>query len=240
MEQLNQIEQLNQQYAIDEYVKFIKGKGDLPFITVTTQNAVATISLLGGQVLSYQPANTKHDLLFVSNNAYFQTGKATKGGTPVCWPWFAAHPEDDTLPFHGLVRNQLWQVASTEYKKNGDAVVTLIFKDTEQTRKVWPHTFELNEVITISDTLGIELITTNTGNESFNITQAIHTYFNIGEITQVQVTGLENKTYLDEVEQFKQKNKTILLQLMKKSIAFINKPTNLYALEIKAGTDKYT
>jgi glucose-6-phosphate 1-epimerase len=42
----------------------------------------------------------------------------------------------------------------------------------------------------------------------FDLTQAIHTYFNVGDITQVKVTGLENKPYLDKVEDFAAKNQT--------------------------------
>lgn len=201
----SQSDQPNQRYAINKGVAFSQGKGDLPIITVTTHTAKATISLLGGQVLSYHPTSTKHDLLFLSHNAYFEQGKAIKGGIPICWPWFAAHPEDDTLPFHGFVRNQLWQVESTEQRENGDVIITLIFKDSEQTRKLWPYAFELKQVINIGDKLGIKLFTTNTGKQNFDITQALHSYFSVGDISQVNVTGLENKPYLDKVEQFKKK-----------------------------------
>lgn len=201
-------DQLNQKYAIDQHVNFTQGKGNLPFITINTFKATATISLLGGQVLSYIPVKAQHDLLFVSNKAYFQTGKAIKGGIPICWPWFAAHPKDKTLPFHGLVRNQLWQIGSTEQCENGDVVITLIFKDTADTRQVWPYSFTLTQVITIGDQLGIELITTNTGSQPFHLTQALHTYFSVGNINAVQVTGLEDKTYLDKVDQFTEKKQT--------------------------------
>lgn len=199
---MNLVEQLNHQFAIKNHVEFTQGKGNLPLISVSTPQATARISLHGGQVLSYQPVNAGHDLLFVSNNAFFQAGKAIKGGAPICWPWFAAHPDNDSLPFHGLVRNQPWQLESTEYRDNGDVQIILMFKDTEQTLQSWPYSFELKEVITIGENLAIELITTNTSTQTFPITQAIHTYFSVGDITQVQVTGLENKTYLDKVEQF--------------------------------------
>lgn len=194
----------------------MQGKGGLVVISVTTQHANATISLHGGQVLSYTPIDNgrdnenyrNHDLLFVSNNAYFQNDKAIKGGAPICWPWFAAHKEDETLPFHGFVRDQAWQVHSTECSDNGDVVITLVFNDTEKTRKLWPYSFELKEVITVGTSLGIDLITHNTSTQAFDLTQAIHTYFRVGDITQVKVTGLEGKSYLDKVEQFAVKNQT--------------------------------
>ena len=209
---MNLLEQLNQQYSIDKHLTFAQDKGGLAMISVTTPHATATISLHGGQVLSYTPVDSvndsNHDLLFVSNNAYFQKDKAIKGGAPICWPWFAAHTEDETLPFHGFVRNQAWQVRATECRDNGDVVITLVFNDTEQTRNLWPYSFELRQVITVGASLGIDLITNNTGSQVFCLTQAIHTYFSVGDITQVKVTGLENKPYLDKVEDFAAKKQT--------------------------------
>ena len=202
------LEQLNQQFAIDNRVAFTRGKGDLPFISITTPHATATISLQGGQVVAFKPLNTDHDMLFVSNNAYYQADKAIKGGAPICWPWFAANPEDEALPFHGFVRNQLWQVHATESRKSGEVVITLVFTDSETTCHIWPYQFELSEVITIGSTLGIELVTKNTGSQPLRLTQAIHTYFNIADISQVQVTGLENKPYLDKVEQYAEKTQS--------------------------------
>lgn len=209
---MNLLEQLNQQFSIDNHLTFSRGKGGLTVISVTTQQAIATICLHGGQVLSYVPveggSDSNHDLLFVSNNAYFQNDKAIKGGAPICWPWFAAHAENETLPFHGFVRNQAWQVHATEYSGHGDVVITLVFNDTEQTRKLWPYSFELRQVITVGASLGIDLITSNTGSQALSLTQAIHTYFGVGDITQVKVTGLEGKPYLDKVEAFAAKSQT--------------------------------
>ena len=209
---MNILEQFNKQFSIDNHLTFSQDKGGLTVISVTTPHATATISLHGGQVLSYVPVeggnDSNHDLLFVSNNAYFQNDKAIKGGAPICWPWFAAHTEDESLPFHGFVRNQAWQVHATECRDNGDVVITLVFNDTEQTQKLWPYSFELKEVITVGASLGIDLITNNTGSQAFSLTQAIHTYFSVGDITQVKVTGLEGKPYLDKVEAFAAKSQT--------------------------------
>lgn len=205
---MNDIQQLNKKYSVNNQVSFSNGEGDLPLIKISTDKARAAISLNGGQVISFKPVTSEQDLMFVSHNAYFQFGKAIKGGSPICWPWFAANPEDESLPFHGFVRNQLWQVYSTEVLDNGDTVIKLIFKDSDITRSIWPHQFELVEVITIGNTLDIELITKNTGAQPMSITQALHTYFNVGDITQVNVTGLENKTYLDKVDNFLEKEQT--------------------------------
>ena len=40
--------------------------------------------------------------------------------------------------------------------------------------------------------------TTNTGNDAFTITQALHTYFSIGDIKQTHVIGLDKIYYIDK------------------------------------------
>ena len=202
---MNDIDELNKKFSVDDTISFTTGKGDLPFINISTDKAKASVCLNGGQVVSYRPINSDQDLMFVSKHAYYQPGKSIKGGAPICWPWFAANKDDKTLPFHGFVRNQLWQVLSTEVLDNNDVVLTLLFNDTKQSREIWPYNFELLEKITIGDRLKIELITKNTGTNVFSISQAIHTYFSIGDISQVKVTGLENNLYLDKVENFAEK-----------------------------------
>ncbi|NYT47280.1 MAG: hypothetical protein H0A75_06570 [Candidatus Methanofishera endochildressiae] len=42
--------------------------------------------------LSFKPVNQTEDFMFISGNAYFAEGKASKGGVPICWPWFGAAP----------------------------------------------------------------------------------------------------------------------------------------------------
>ena len=43
----------------------------------------------------------------------------------------------------------------------------------------------------------LELTTTNKDNKSFEITQALHTYFNVSDISHVTICGLDKKPYLD-------------------------------------------
>lgn len=198
------IEQLNNDYGIRDQLKFIEGGGGLPFIQVDNAKASAVISVYAGQVLSFQPANEPHNLMFLSEAAYYQAGKAIKGGVPVCWPWFGPDPEQRGRPAHGFVRNRLWNVMQTEVKA-GDIKVTLALTDSPETLAIWPHSFALALEITIGDSLNLELVTRNTGNERFSITQAFHTYFRVGEIGKVVVLGLEDTNYIDKTDNGVQK-----------------------------------
>jgi len=192
------IEELNAKYKIAGQLEFIAGNGGLPMIQVQNAKAGALISLHAGQVLSYRPAGEPEDVLFLSEKAYYQDGKAIKGGAPVCWPWFGADPEGKGRPGHGFVRNRAWHVVATEAMANGDIKVTLGLEDTPDTRAIWPQSFSLLQEIVVGDTLNLSLITRNTGKETFSITQAFHTYFKVGDIARTKVLGLESCEYIDK------------------------------------------
>lgn len=196
------IEQLNAEYGIDDQLKFVEGAGGFPFIKIDNDKASAVISVYAGQILSFQPANDSNNLMFLSEAAYYQPGKAIKGGVPICWPWFGPDPDGLGRPAHGFVRNRFWNVVRTGVTENGDATVTLGLIDTPETRAIWPHSFNLSLEITVGESLNLELITrnTNTNAQPFFITQAFHTYFKVGHIDQVTVLGLDGLEYIDKAD----------------------------------------
>jgi len=193
------IDQLNNEYAIPGQLEFVKGRGGFPLIKIDNGKAHALISVYAGQVLSFQPVNQAHDLLFLSEAAYYREGKAIKGGIPVCWPWFGPDPEDRGRAAHGFVRNRPWTVRATETLADGDTRITLGLVDSTETRGIWPAAFDLSLEVTVGNGLRVELLTRNTGDQSFTISQALHCYFNVGAIGQVQVLGLDDIDYLDKV-----------------------------------------
>ena len=73
---------VNAQHAIGEQLRFTAGPGDLPFIRVCNAHAEAVVCVHGAQVLSYRPLEASADVLFLSERAHFQAGKAIRGGLP--------------------------------------------------------------------------------------------------------------------------------------------------------------
>jgi glucose-6-phosphate 1-epimerase len=199
------IEQLNSDYGLSQQLTFVEGPGGFPMIEVNNGLAKAKISVYGGQILAFQPVDESADLLFLSPCAYYAPGKAIKGGAPICWPWFGPDPEGKGRAAHGFVRNRLWEVMRTETLPSGETQVVLGLHDTEETRAIWDYGFELAIAFTIGSHLKLELITRNTGSEAFSITQALHTYFQVGEISKTQILGFDDTQYIDKVDGSAQK-----------------------------------
>mgnify|MGYP003573156787 FL=1 len=196
------------EYEIENELQFVDIEHGFTYIEINNAKAHATISTYSGQVLSYRPKSQKDDLLFVSDRAYYEDGKAIKGGIPVCWPWFGADPDDLGRPAHGFVRNRQWEVTGSESLANGSTKVILGMVDSNETRKIWPHTFKLSIEITVGDSLKLALVTRNSGDDSIAISQALHTYFYVGDISKVQVLGLDGIDYLDKVDGFAEKTQS--------------------------------
>jgi len=192
-------EQLSQ-YEIEDELGFVEIEHGFTYIEINNARAHATISTYSGQVLSYRPKGRAHDLLFVSDKAYYEDGKAIKGGIPVCWPWFGPDPEDQGRPAHGFVRNRQWQVSASESLADGSTKVVMSLADSDETRGIWPHPFRLSIEITVGDSLRVELVTHNSGAENVTISQALHTYFRVGDVSKVTVLGLEGADYIDKVD----------------------------------------
>jgi glucose-6-phosphate 1-epimerase len=196
------------EYEIENELWFVEIEHGFTYIEINNSKAHATISTYSGQVLSYRPKDQQHDLLFVSDKAYYEEGKAIKGGIPVCWPWFGPDPEDQGRPAHGFVRNRQWGVTASESLADGSTRVVLSLVDTDETRGIWPHPFRLDIEITVGDSLTVALVTHNTGDGSITISQALHSYFQVGDISKVRVLGLDGTDYLDKVDSAARKTQT--------------------------------
>jgi glucose-6-phosphate 1-epimerase len=197
------LEKLNAQCAIEE-IRFVEGPGGLVIAEVSNDQAKARISTYAGQVLSFQP-HGEEDLLFVSELAYFQAGKAMKGGIPVCWPWFGPDPEGRGRPAHGLVRTAPWEVLLTQQMDDGATRLRLGITENDETLAAWPRHFALALEVTVGRQLDISLITINTEDRDLTLTQALHTYFSVGDVGRVAVAGLEGFTYIDKMDHDKEK-----------------------------------
>ena len=191
--------ELNAKFAIAGHVQFQAGPGGLPVIHIANAHGDAAIALQGGHITHFCPKG-QAPLIWVSERAHYAPGKAIRGGVPVCWPWFGSHATDATLPAHGMARTALWQVLETKALADGQTWVRLGLPVDAANQALWPHASTAELEITVGSALTVTLVTRNTGSESFVLGEALHTYFQISDVGNIRVRGLEGCDYLDKVD----------------------------------------
>jgi len=129
---------LNKKFGIGEELGFKEIAAGITAIEVDTALAAASVSLMGGQVLTWHPKSQQEPVLWVSKLAQYISGKAIRGGVPICWPWFGAHPADSCLPGHGFARVVPWAVTSTSIDVSGVVEVELTLAESDAVAKLRP------------------------------------------------------------------------------------------------------
>lgn len=164
-------------------------QGDLPVLVISHPKVRAAIALQGAHLLAWQPAG-QSPAIWLSAKTPFVNGKAIRGGVPICWPWFGPAGE----PAHGFARNQPWTL--TAHDENDEAVMlTFTLESNAQTKKLWPHDFTLLARFRIGTHCEIELEAWG----DYLSTGALHTYFQVADIMQTEVSGL-GQPYIDKVQ----------------------------------------
>lgn len=164
-------------------------------INLSNSMADCKISLWGGNVLSYRPKNQEHDVFWLGELNKFDNVQAIRGGIPVCWPRFAEEKLNGELPRHGFARLSNWtlkNVCVDETKM--EAELTLI-PDAKYNVNITANLF-----IKITDKLELYLETINNGKDVFKFSEALHAYFNIGNIDDIEIKGLSGCEFKNSLD----------------------------------------
>ncbi|WAH53186.1 D-hexose-6-phosphate mutarotase [Pseudescherichia vulneris] len=164
---------------------------ELELIVIDHPQVKASFALQGAHLLSFKPAG-EEEVLWLSGNTPFKNGVALRGGVPVCWPWFGP-AQQQGLPAHGIARILPWTLTAHNEDENG-VVLTFELQSSDATREYWPHDFTLFARFKLCQTCEIEL----EAHGEFETTSALHTYFNVGDISAVKVSGLGDR-FIDKV-----------------------------------------
>lgn len=184
-------------FEIPGRVTLLEGNGELTKVEVATDWSEAEVYLHGAQVTHFclkgQPP-----LLFTSQFSRFKPGEPIRGGIPICFPWFGTR---EGGPAHGFARLSEWELREAIAVPEGGASLRFGLLETPESA-VWPP-FSASYVVTVTDMLRLELIITNTAPDTDLTYEAcLHTYFAVGDIAAVSVTGLQGATYLDATDNF--------------------------------------
>lgn len=194
------IEALNAKHSLAGMLTFKEGPGGLPVALITTPDATAAITPYGAQLLSCTFSSDPHDLLFLSQKAIFKEATPIRGGIPICWPWFGPDPQQLGRTDHGFARTRMWNVNFAAITPEKECLIAFELTDTPETFALWPHRFRLTLKLTVGKTLTLELTTHNRGDTPMELTQALHTYFSVGNISHTAITGLEGCGYADKTD----------------------------------------
>jgi glucose-6-phosphate 1-epimerase len=217
---MKNLETLNNEFSIPSHVRFVKGNGGLDVVELQNSSASVRVVLMGAHVLSYKPANSE-DVLWFSEKSAFAPGKPIRGGIPICFPWFGAHSADQQKPTHGFARLKPWTVLKTKAEESDCVECTLSLCNNEETFQQWPYAFECILSIDLNTELKLSLSIRNNSSETMTITAGFHPYFNIGDIHNVEVKGLEETEYIDRVDGAQGK-------IQKGSVKITSETNNLY------------
>jgi glucose-6-phosphate 1-epimerase len=171
--------------------------GHLPRLLVRTATAEADVYFQGAHVTGWRPASSPDPVLWLSAQSRFEPGQAIRGGVPVCFPWFSKHRTDRSAPPHGFARTRDWTLEMARHGADGSVVLEMELAG-EALAPLWPHRFRARHRITIGAALRLDLEVLNTGPDAFTFEEALHAYFDVGDIREVTVSGLERAAYQDK------------------------------------------
>lgn len=185
--------------VLDPHIRSYQDAVGLQFLEIKNDFAHATVALQGAHVMSWQPRHAADPVLWLSENARYVHGRSIRGGAPICWPWFGAHPTDSSLCPHGFARVMPWKLIESGTLENGVTLLVLEIIHTPIAQKQLSYPYRLTLTIKIGETLELNLATTNLGNQPFVLGEAFHTYFRVSDVENITVTGLEGGEYADKL-----------------------------------------
>ncbi len=191
---------LNQEFGIDDHLGFRNLNDETVVVDIANNHCNASMVMQGAHLTAWQPKHCHEPVIWLSAGARFARGKSIRGGIPICWPWFGPHESQTDFPAHGYARTVDWELISTKQVNNSGTELQLRLLENEHSRALWPYRSECNLRIVAGDTLRLELTTQNRDERVFILGEALHTYFVVGDIENIRVSGLDQVEYYDKVD----------------------------------------
>ena len=201
------VTELSEQFGLEGVLHFDQ-QGDLTRAQVTLPDCSGSIFLQGAHLAQWQPAD-EEPVLFLSEHSAFTSGKAIRGGVPICFPWFGPRSDGKPGPSHGFARIQPWELvfaALIPDTGEGDRLqMTFMLGPSDLSRSLGYDLFRVVYEVMFGRTLTLRLTIANLGTTPLRFEEALHSYFHVGDIDRAAITGLESATYLDKRDEGRHK-----------------------------------
>lgn len=176
----------------DSELRFEPGQGSLTRAIIDNSVCKAEVYLQGAHVTKWRPAG-QTEVLWLSEQSWFEAGKPIRGGVPICFPWFGAHQSDASLPSHGTARLIEWHVTAADVLPDGAVQIVLAAEI---------DAFAVRYTIAFGASLAMSLqvMLPDTAQQPQSFEAALHTYFSVSDVRQVTIEGLESAAYIDKMD----------------------------------------
>jgi glucose-6-phosphate 1-epimerase len=195
--------ELNDHFAMPGVLAFRQIPSGLLVADVTTHHATATVYLQGAHLAAWQPTGQK-PVIFLSRKSDYLPGKPIRGGVPIAFPWFAADQnmtryQGKPGPQHGFARTQDWTLAFAALAGD-DLHLTFTLGPSEVSRQLGFDHFKLAFQLIIGPSLTMQLTVANDAPEPLVFEEALHTYYEVVDVHEVTLTGLESTSFVDKTD----------------------------------------
>ncbi|MEO1818986.1 D-hexose-6-phosphate mutarotase [Pseudomonas sp.] len=175
-------------------ISWVHNAAGKAFVEIEHPNVRARVALEGAHLVSCIPSG-QADLLWMSPCDAQAPGGVLRGGVPLCWPWFG---NSRSGPAHGIARRSLWQLTAAE-RDEQSVRLRLELPATTQHDALPDESWALSLELQLGTSLQMTLTSRNTGRRAQTLSQALHTYLPVSDISEVRVAGLDGATYLDQL-----------------------------------------
>jgi D-hexose-6-phosphate mutarotase len=165
-------------------------------LSLATPAGEARLFLQGAQVVHFQPVGER-PILWTSGHSRFETGKAIRGGVPICFPWFGPKAGDAGAPQHGYARGLPWTMRSVDPSPEGLTAVLDLPPDIVA-RAGSATSLAASLAVTVGRSLRLSLTVANRGATPEWFEAALHTYLAVSDVRSIRIHGLEGAGYVDK------------------------------------------
>nr|WP_166268455.1 D-hexose-6-phosphate mutarotase [Marinobacter caseinilyticus] len=169
----------------------------------------ARLFLQGAHLTHFAPSGHSN-WLWVSESARYETGRAIRGGIPVCWPWFGEPAKNApevrrrivAMKAHGFARTAVWKLE--DVRESAQTVeISLSLDANRDFQGLWQGRCRALITFRFSATeCQLALTTTNADSQALAFSQALHTYLPTPDIANTKILGLEGAHYIDTLDQW--------------------------------------
>jgi D-hexose-6-phosphate mutarotase len=202
------VTELNAEFGHPGQVQFVTGSGGQTRVDLRCAGERASLYLQGAHITSYLAGG--EEVLWNSHSAQYQPGKAIRGGIPLCWPWFGAHPVDASLPQHGFARNSDFAVVAVVVGSEEISMQLRLVSTLQYDRWCDGQGGQVEFLVDVrlSNKLYLQVTTINHTDQQVVVGGALHTYYRVADVARVSVPALTGLTYKDKLGDYAQLHQT--------------------------------